>query len=438
MRWDGLYLNGVAAVMGDLVPTQKAVTSGRYDPELAAMDGYLSTSVRPPNGPAVDLGVRAGELALRRAGLDSAKCSLVLHAYVGYQGVDEFASAAYLQRECVGGSANAIEVKQASNGGLAAFEVAAAHLAARRDDGFVLIATSDLFHPPAVDRYLTPGTLFGDGGTALVMSRGGGWARLLATSSVADTTHEGLQRGGEDWASHPGANGWPVTMSSRIERYVKENGEQVYVDLVDRIGRAERRTMDEVFADTGTRPDQVARWVFPNMGLSLTDWDAREQYGAPRSRSTWEWGRRTGHLGGGDQFAALEHLVLTGEVGEGDLVMLHGAGMGFTYTSALVQITGTPAWGSRDPEPAGRGRTLDRDVFIRVVRDELDLPLADPRLEVAFDQPVTWRSVQRAKLLARLERLTGVRPPLDRFFAAPTTAAVFDLYRDPGTGDAGR
>lgn len=349
MRWDGLYLHGVAAVLGDLVPTGDAIEAKRYDSELAANDGYLSASVLP-SGPAVKLAVRAGELALRRAGADPAGCSLVIHAYIGFQGLDDFASAAYIQRECVGGAANAIEVKQASNGGLAALEVAAAHLAARGDDSFALITTSDVFHPPMADRYLTPGTVFGDGGTALVLSRRPGWARLLATASVADTTHEGIQRGGEDWSTHPGANGWPITTATRIEGYVKERGHDVFVDLVDRIGRAERRTMDIVFADTGTGPDRVARWVFPNMGLSLTDWDARAGYGAPIARSTWEWGRRVGHLGGGDQFAALDRLVAAGELHDGDLILLHGAGIGFTYTSALLQITGTPAAGIDGPE----------------------------------------------------------------------------------------
>jgi 3-oxoacyl-[acyl-carrier-protein] synthase III len=351
MRWDGVYFHGVGAVLGELVLTDTAVTAGRYDPGLAEMDGYLSTSVRSC-GPAVHLGVRAGGLALRRSALDRAACSLVVHAYTGFQGLDDFASAAYIQRECVGGSANAIEVKQASNGGLAALEMAAAYLAARRDDGFALIATSDLYQPPVTDRYLTPGTVFGDGGTAVVISRRPGWARLLATSTVADTTHEGIQRGGEEWASHPGANGWPVAMSARIENYVKDNGEEVFVDLVSRIGTAERQTMDVVLADAGIRPDQVSRWVFPNMGLSLTDWDARADYGAPISRSTWEWGRRVGHLGGGDQFAALEHLALTGAVSDGDLVLLHGAGTGFTYTSALLEILTIPPW-SHEGSPTG-------------------------------------------------------------------------------------
>jgi hypothetical protein len=74
---------------------------------------------------------------------------------------------------------------------------------------------------------------------------------------------------------------------------------------------------------------------------------------------------------------------------------------------------------------------LSRDLFIQVVRDDLSLPLADPRLEDHFDQPVSWRSVQRVRLLSRLEKVTGIRPALDQFFAAPTTTAVFNLYQTP-------
>lgn len=74
---------------------------------------------------------------------------------------------------------------------------------------------------------------------------------------------------------------------------------------------------------------------------------------------------------------------------------------------------------------------LSRDAFIDVVRNDLALPLADARLEEHFDQPVSWRSVQRVRLLTRLEQITGYRPALDAFFAAPTAAAVFALYQSP-------
>jgi hypothetical protein len=76
---------------------------------------------------------------------------------------------------------------------------------------------------------------------------------------------------------------------------------------------------------------------------------------------------------------------------------------------------------------------LTRDAFIEVVRDDLGLPVAGP-LESDFDQRVSWRSVQRVRLLARLEKITGFRPALDEFFAAPTPAAVFGLYQRTDAG----
>ncbi|MFY1698608.1 acyl carrier protein [Solwaraspora sp. WMMA2101] len=71
---------------------------------------------------------------------------------------------------------------------------------------------------------------------------------------------------------------------------------------------------------------------------------------------------------------------------------------------------------------------LTRDRFITIVRDELKLPLTDPDLEQAFDQPIRWRSVQRVRLYAALEKETGRRIPVGRLFEEQTVAGVYQLF----------
>lgn len=343
MRWNDVWISAAAASLGRAEPTGQAVADGRYPEKDHDGDGYLAVRV-VDQGPAVDLAVAAGQLALGRSGHRPEEFALVTHSHVGFQGLDDFASAAHVQRRTVGGAAIATEVRQASNGGLAALELAAAYLSAGPGRPAALLTTSDVFRPPAYDRWGTSGTLYGDGGTALVLSRTTGVARLLSSVSVADTSHEGLQTGDEAWAEASGGNGWPIDTASRIAGYVRQHGEEVFVDLVRRIFDAERQTVEGALDDAGLRPADIAWWVFPNMGLSLTDWDARAAIGVDPARTTWPWGRRTGHLGAGDQFAAVAHLLESRRVRAGDRVLVNGAGTGFTFTSAVLEIQAEPDW----------------------------------------------------------------------------------------------
>ena len=62
------------------------------------------------------------------------------------------------------------------------------------------------------------------------------------------------------------------------------------------------------------------------------------------SETTWEFARRSGHIGAGDWAAGLEDLLLTGQLTPGDHVMLYGGGAGYTITTAVLEILEIPAW----------------------------------------------------------------------------------------------
>jgi 3-oxoacyl-[acyl-carrier-protein] synthase III len=66
--------------------------------------------------------------------------------------------------------------------------------------------------------------------------------------------------------------------------------------------------------------------------------------GVSEEQTTWEYGRRTGHVGAGDWVLGLEHLLTGNELRAGDLVLLFGGGAGYTCTAAVVEILRVPAW----------------------------------------------------------------------------------------------
>ncbi|MER5641285.1 acyl carrier protein [Kitasatospora sp. NPDC002227] len=69
--------------------------------------------------------------------------------------------------------------------------------------------------------------------------------------------------------------------------------------------------------------------------------------------------------------------------------------------------------------------------FIRIVRDELDLPLASADLERDFDQVVHWDSMHMIRLVAVLERETGRRLPIGKLLMQRSLRDVYELVSAP-------
>jgi 3-oxoacyl-[acyl-carrier-protein] synthase-3 len=345
MRWNDVYINAAAASLGRVETTDSAVADGRYEAEQNTADGYLAVRVAD-DVPTIEMAVTAAELALERSGKAADEFELLVHSSVGHQGLDHFAPASYVQSRTIGGRGIALEVKQASNGGLAALEVAAAYLTTRPAARSVLITTSDRFGPPSYDRYHTDGgLLFSDGATALVLSHGSGVVRLLSTVLIGDTAHHGLYNENAPWSEAPGGNGWPVNLTTRQERHVADlGGPDSFLEIVQSLDRRQQETVELALADAELEVSDIDWWVFPNVGQTLVDWDTYKMMGVDESRTTTEWGRRIGHLGAGDQFAGLAYLLESRTVRAGDRVLLNGAGQGFTFGSAVVEIIEEPAW----------------------------------------------------------------------------------------------
>jgi 3-oxoacyl-[acyl-carrier-protein] synthase-3 len=343
MRWEDIYLSGSAVRLGQREYVREAVADGRYDPVEAAEDDYLSVSTAADASPA-DMAVAAAGTALDRAARPDGEFRLLLHASVGFQGIDHWSPAGYIQQRTIGGRAAAMEVKQASNGGMVALELAAAHLAAASGPAAALITTADRYVLPAFDRYRSDqGTLRGDGATAMVLNRGGGVARLLSTVLIGDSTHERLLRGDEPWAATSGEHGWPVDLRARREQYRAGGGDVSHLGklLVARHVEA----VEGALKDAGATVGEVARFVFPNISRKTADWVfGKRQLGIEEARTVWDWGRTVGHIGAGDQAAGLTRLLETAAVHPGDLVVLTGFGAGFTFGSAVLEIVEEAGW----------------------------------------------------------------------------------------------
>ncbi|HKN96399.1 MAG TPA: ketoacyl-ACP synthase III family protein, partial [Pseudonocardiaceae bacterium] len=286
---------------------------------------------------------RAATTALRRApGLDAGEIDLMLHATVYYQGHDLWAAPSYVQRVAVGNRCPAIEVRQMSNGGMAALELAAGYLAAAPGRCAALVTAADTFRLPGFDRWRSdPGTLYADGGVALILSRRNGFARLRSLVSVSDPELEGMHRGDDPFGAAPFSVRAPMDLDVWKRAFVARHGRSFGIA---RVAAGEQEVLKLALAEADTELGQVDWFLLPHFGRKRLEVGLVRHLGIELDRTTWSWHRDVGHLGAGDQIAGLDHLAASGALRPGQRCLLFGVGAGFTWSCGVLEIERTPAW----------------------------------------------------------------------------------------------
>ncbi|MDO0926686.1 ketoacyl-ACP synthase III family protein [Streptomyces sp. TG1A-8] len=352
MKYESVYVAGNGTWLPRPLPVGDAVAQGLCRAQDVARTDFLSATVSTGE-PAVEMAARAARQALERSGLPPSAVDLLLYANVYYQGHDMWAPASYVQRAALGNRCPALEIRQMSNGGMAALELAATRLTASRGPSAVLTVAADRFCPPGIDRWFSdPGSVFGDGGSALVLSSEDGYARLRSLVTVANPHLEAMHRGDDPFGPAPFSVRSPLDVKACQKSYLATASMS---ETVARSAAGQREALEGALADAGTGLADIDWFVLPHFGRRRLVANYTTPLGIGLDRTTWSWFRGVGHLGAGDQFASLGRLVDTGAAGPGDRCLLMGVGAGFTWSSAVVEILRRPAWAGPDAAPAGTG-----------------------------------------------------------------------------------
>ncbi|WP_031169518.1 ketoacyl-ACP synthase III family protein [Streptomyces durhamensis] len=351
MRVEDIYLRGTSVRLPSRLRIDDAVAAGECPPGLAAATGAVSVAYAPDES-AAEMAAHAARTALGRAGSAPADVDLVLHADTYHQGQDLWPVASYIQREALGNNCPALEIRQMSNGGLAALDLAAAYLTAGHGHGDALLTCADRFCTPGIDRWQTdPGTPYADGASALVLSRRGGFARLVSLALHADASLEPLHRGDEPFTRAPFSSRMPVDFEEAKRAFVGRVGMSY---AITRAHAGQQTVLKQALADAGMELGD-ARWVvLPHFGRRRLQAIYYKPFGIEPDRTTWEFSRTVGHLGAGDQFASLDHLLVSGKAGPGDRLVLVSVGAGYSWGCAVVEITARPDWAPDREDDTGR------------------------------------------------------------------------------------
>lgn len=288
---DDLYISACATWLPPALGTEQAVAAGLCTRAEAGRAGMESVTVATDTS-APEMAARAARTALDRAGCAPADVGLLLHATLYEQGHDLWSPASYIQREALGSDfadCPAIEVRQVSNGGMASLQLAAAYLRAGTDRPAALLTAGDVFCLPGFDRWRSdPGTVYADGGAALVLSREAGFARLRGLATFSEPRLEGMHRGRQSFAPDPSGLRRRVDLKACQDGFMRDTGRGTVVGLVS--GGAGRAAAGAL-AQAGLELGDIARFVLPHMGRRRLEASYFGPLGILPEQSTWPWSR---------------------------------------------------------------------------------------------------------------------------------------------------
>ncbi|MEU8041184.1 ketoacyl-ACP synthase III family protein [Streptosporangium sp. NPDC049078] len=360
MRVDDIYLAGVGTYLPPVVTTEHAVGRSWYDRADREASGMEAVMVAGET-PAPEMAARAAQVALRRSGHGPDDFGALLHSDSYHQGPDGWSAPHYVLRRTLDRPITALEIRQGCLGMIASLEMAAHRLIADRGrdrKDAVLLTAGDNFSAPGVDRWRASRMfLLADGGAAAVVSRRGGFARVLAFGTVSNPGMEELHRGGEV-IFPPGVTiGRSLNFEERSD-YWRRQWAAGIAPPMGHFGECVAEAADRALEEAGISMEKVTRvchTAFARNSLEAMFLDPLE---IDADRGLWDFTRRIGHAGAADPFIGLEHLWTSGQVVPGDHVLLIGSAPGMEAGCVVLEIIAPyePGdHGSESDEAASRG-----------------------------------------------------------------------------------
>jgi 3-oxoacyl-[acyl-carrier-protein] synthase III len=338
-----MFIAGLGSYVPDSFSVKKAVELGLCDASMHEEVGWESVHVAGDT-PAPEMAVRAAGVAMGRAGLKPADYALLLHASVSHQGPDSWTPHHYIQARTLGRHGLAIHLREGCQGMLSALDVAARYLGGSPGQPAALVTGSDNWGRPLVDRWrCQPKTVLSDAGAAMVLSRQGGFARVLSVATTCIPELEEMSR--TDAPVFPP----PVTLGAEMDlapRELEVVAGRPFEDLFGEVKQGHAEVVAQALAEAGLTADDITKVCMSFVVNSRYVTNVVESLGFPSSCTSWllEHSREFGHAGSTDPVLGLTHLVETGQVGPGDRLLVMGSTWMIARTCAVVEIVEPVDW----------------------------------------------------------------------------------------------
>lgn len=343
MRVRDIYINGLGVYLPEVQSIESAVASGVLPADKIANLGFSGVAVAGDT-PAPEMALSAAQDALKDAGVAPDEIALLLYAAAWYQGPTGWQPQFYLQHHLIGDNALGIEINHGCAGTFSGIELAVGWLRADPAHRAGLVVAADNFGTPLMNRWATAAgyTVVGDGAAAVVLTREPGRVQLLSICSGTFSAMEETWRAGEPMFPPGVTVGRPLDFAGAHEAYKKQAPSPAEAAMMS-VTHIQRNIecVQRALAEAEVAPGDIKRVITHNMSKE----DGRSYLGMlgfSVEQSAWEFGSGVGHIGACDHVLALHHLLTTGQLAAGDLVLLCGIAPGVSYKAAVIRILDHP------------------------------------------------------------------------------------------------
>jgi 3-oxoacyl-[acyl-carrier-protein] synthase-3 len=180
-----------------------------------------------------------------------------------------------------------------------------------------------------------------DGGGAVVLSRRGGFARVLAVGSVSDPELEEHHRGGEPMFPPSLTTGGTLNFDERMA-YGQRQAEAGALRPMSDFGSLLVETVERTLKEAGVSMGEITRVVHDGFNKDALAVIFLDPLQVEPERGIWEFCWRSGHAGPLDALRGLEYVLRDGRARPGDKVLLIGGSPGMEAACAVLEITAEP------------------------------------------------------------------------------------------------
>jgi 3-oxoacyl-[acyl-carrier-protein] synthase-3 len=311
---------------------EQVVTNQDLEKELDTSDEWIRerTGIRerriaPDDVGAAEMGARAAEIAMERAGIHAGEVDVIV---VSTATPDRLLPATACDIQAILGAENAAayDIAAACSGFLYGLSIAEGHLMSGRAEIALVISTEKMSAIVDWDDRSTA-VLFGDGAGAAVVKRSENGRGLLSTFTRSDGTLAELL-----WRPGGGAK-VPMDVAVLDERthLVKMAGREVFKAAV----RSMAEAADQALLRAGLTGEDIDLFVPHQANIRIIE--ATAKYANVPMEKVFVNVDRYGNMSSATVPVALDEAVEQGRVKPGDYVMMVAFGAGFTWGSAVVQ-----------------------------------------------------------------------------------------------------
>lgn len=359
MKPDSLFIAGIGSHLPMSIDCAEAVRRGWCDEGTFLEAGWLGAAVAGDTAPC-EMAVKAGEVALARARINPQEIDILFHAWSNDAGPPLWLPQLFVERRLIGRNIPAIGIWQACVGMWTSAELAACYLSLPGRNAAIVTGGDNWGFDPVVGmdpsfrwKYASGtrtnrASVLGDAGVAMVLSRRRGFARFLAIGNRSLSELEEAYRGGEALFPREVGTGRPVRMGRRVSDYADQCHAEAAA-LGRLLSDARTALAWDVLNEAEVKPGEIKRALHVHSGNVGYIKYILDPLGIDADKGVLDFGRRVGHLGLGDQIAALEHLIMTKQIDSGDRVLIMANGVGAVLSAAVVEIDERPNWKTSEP-----------------------------------------------------------------------------------------